>query len=68
MQTTDYLVIGAGIIGLTVARELQRRDTGAKVIVIDKESTCSGLIVADTPDKPHGFYPATADGFVKRRF
>ena len=39
MQTTDYLIIGAGIIGLTVARELQRRDPGARVTVIDKEPT-----------------------------
>lgn len=38
MQTTDYLIIGAGIVGLTVARELQRRDAAAKVILIDKES------------------------------
>jgi (S)-2-hydroxyglutarate dehydrogenase len=38
MQTTDYLIIGAGILGLTVARELQRRDSGAKVTVVDKES------------------------------
>jgi len=36
-QTTDYLIIGAGIVGLTVARELQRRDPSAKVTVIDKE-------------------------------
>ena len=37
MLTTDYLVIGAGIVGLTVARELQRQDFGAEVTVIDKE-------------------------------
>ena len=37
MQITDYLVIGAGIVGLTIARELQRRDPVAKVMVIDKE-------------------------------
>jgi L-2-hydroxyglutarate oxidase LhgO len=34
--TTDFLVIGAGVIGVTVARELRRR-LGAKVVVIDKE-------------------------------
>ncbi|MBK5935877.1 NAD(P)/FAD-dependent oxidoreductase [Halorhodospira halophila] len=39
MQTTDYLIIGAGIIGLTVARELQRREPGAQVTIIDKEPT-----------------------------
>ena len=39
MLTTDYLIIGAGIIGLTVAREFQRQDPGARVMCIDKESS-----------------------------
>ena len=33
----DYLVIGAGIIGLAIARELKHRFPGAEIIVIDKE-------------------------------
>ncbi len=33
----DYLVIGSGIIGVTIASELRRRH-GARVLVIDKES------------------------------
>ena len=39
MQKTDYLIIGGGIIGITVARELQRRDPKAHVTVIDKEAS-----------------------------
>jgi (S)-2-hydroxyglutarate dehydrogenase len=35
--TYDFLVIGAGIIGISMARELRRRH-GARVLVIDKES------------------------------
>jgi len=33
----DYLIIGAGIIGLTIARELQTRFPDKKVAVIEKE-------------------------------
>lgn len=33
----DYLVIGSGVIGVTIASELRRRH-GARVLVIDKES------------------------------
>lgn len=33
----DFVVIGAGIVGLTVARELKRREPKAKVIVLEKE-------------------------------
>ena len=33
----DFLVIGAGIVGLTIARELQLRHPGAQIIVLEKE-------------------------------
>jgi L-2-hydroxyglutarate oxidase len=33
----DYLVIGAGVIGLAVARELKQRFPAAKIIIIEKE-------------------------------
>ncbi|HWT13580.1 MAG TPA: L-2-hydroxyglutarate oxidase [Allosphingosinicella sp.] len=33
----DYLIIGAGIVGLAVAGELKRREPGAKVMVLEKE-------------------------------
>ena len=39
MQTerTDYLIIGAGIIGLTLARQLQERYPGKKILLLEKE-------------------------------
>jgi L-2-hydroxyglutarate oxidase LhgO len=33
----DFVVIGGGIVGLSVARELRRRDPGARVVVLEKE-------------------------------
>lgn len=36
-QQSDYLIIGAGIIGLAIARELQSRNPKASILVIDKE-------------------------------
>jgi (S)-2-hydroxyglutarate dehydrogenase len=38
VTTTDYLIIGAGIVGITIALELKKRYPEAKVILLDKES------------------------------
>jgi L-2-hydroxyglutarate oxidase LhgO len=37
MITTDYLIIGAGIIGLAIARELNTIKPDAKIIIVEKE-------------------------------
>ena len=34
----DFLVVGGGIVGLSVARELRRRDPGARITVLEKEA------------------------------
>jgi L-2-hydroxyglutarate oxidase len=36
-MNADYLIIGAGIIGLAIARELRSRFPNAEILVIDKE-------------------------------
>lgn len=39
MKETDILIIGAGIVGLSIGRELKKRYHGLKVTIIEKEST-----------------------------
>jgi L-2-hydroxyglutarate oxidase LhgO len=38
METADFLIIGAGIVGLTLARELRRRHPRAGIVLWEKES------------------------------
>ncbi len=67
MKPANFLVIGGGVIGLSIARELKRRFSDASVTLIEKEPACglhasgrnSGVIHA-------GFY-YTADS-LKARF
>ncbi len=40
METCDFLVIGGGVIGLSIARELRRRQPTARVVLIEKEPFC----------------------------
>lgn len=37
--TTDYLILGAGIVGLAMARALKQREPAARIVVLEKEST-----------------------------
>jgi L-2-hydroxyglutarate oxidase len=67
LQPADFLIVGGGIIGVCIARELRRRFPGKSVTVVEKETDCglhasgrnSGVIHA-------GFY-YTADS-LKARF
>jgi L-2-hydroxyglutarate oxidase LhgO len=38
-DSCDFLIVGAGIVGLTVAWELRRRDPLAKITILEKELT-----------------------------
>ena len=40
METSDFLVLGGGIIGISIGRELKRRYAGARVTVLEKEPGC----------------------------
>jgi L-2-hydroxyglutarate oxidase len=41
MQDYDYAIIGAGIIGAAVARELSCRQPGCRIVVIEKEAAAA---------------------------
>ncbi|NOV04246.1 L-2-hydroxyglutarate oxidase [Paenibacillus planticolens] len=38
MRKYDYVIIGAGIIGLTIARELKKREPDVTICILEKES------------------------------
>ena len=40
MNSTDFLVVGGGIIGLSVARELKNRFPNTNVTLLEKETAC----------------------------
>ena len=67
MNTSDFLIIGGGIIGLGIARELKSRFPDAKIIILEKESS-SGLHASgrNSGVLHAGFY-YTADS-LKARF
>jgi L-2-hydroxyglutarate oxidase LhgO len=57
MVTSDVLVIGGGIIGLSIARELRRRFGDARIIVIEKEAVCGAHASGRNSGVLHaGFY------------
>lgn len=38
-QSVDYLIVGGGVVGLTVARELRKRHPAASIALLEKEAT-----------------------------
>ena len=67
MERVDLLVIGAGVVGLSAARAFQRRHTGARVVVLDKEPQLSAHASGRNSGVLHaGFYYASDS--LKARF
>jgi len=67
MQTTDFLVVGGGIIGISVARELRRRHPDADVLVLEKEPGCGRHASGRNSGVLHAGFYYTADS-LKARF
>ncbi|CCQ89762.1 putative L-2-hydroxyglutarate oxidase [Nitrospina gracilis 3/211] len=67
LMTADYVVIGGGVIGLSVARELKRRFPGARVVVLEKELRCGAHASTRNSGVLHAGFYYTADS-LKARF
>ncbi len=67
MSTCDFLVLGGGIIGVNVARELKRAYPDAKVVVLEKEDGCGRHTSGRNSGVLHAGFYYTADS-LKARF
>lgn len=67
MRTCDFLIIGGGIIGLTVARELQRRYPDSRIRVLDKETELARHASGRNSGVLHAGFYYSADS-LKARF
>ncbi|SPP66094.1 L-2-hydroxyglutarate oxidase [Nitrospira lenta] len=57
MSSYDFLVIGGGVIGLSIARELKSRHADARIMLIEKESACGAHASGRNSGVLHaGFY------------
>jgi L-2-hydroxyglutarate oxidase len=66
-HSADFVVIGAGIIGLCVARELRYRHPGASIIIVDKEAQPGRHASGRNSGVLHAGFYYTADS-LKARF
>jgi len=67
MDTTDFLIIGGGIIGISIARELKRRHSDLSVTVLEKETLCGQHASGRNSGVLHAGFYYTADS-LKARF
>ncbi|HEV2150148.1 MAG TPA: FAD-dependent oxidoreductase [Longimicrobiaceae bacterium] len=64
---TDFLVIGGGVVGLTLAMEARRRHPGARVTLLEKEEACGLHASGRNSGVLHAGFYYTADS-LKARF
>ena len=67
METRDYVVVGGGVVGLSIARELKRRSPGASVALLDKEDGPARHASGRNSGVLHAGFYYTADT-LKARF
>lgn len=66
-MTTDFLIIGGGVIGLNLALQIRRRHSASKIILIEKESHCGKHASGRNSGVLHAGFYYTADS-LKARF
>lgn len=66
-ERADFLVIGAGIIGINIAREIKRRNPGSSVVVLEKETVCGEHASGRNSGVLHAGFYYSADS-LKARF
>jgi L-2-hydroxyglutarate oxidase LhgO len=67
MNTADFLVVGGGIVGLSIARELKRRFPDTSVVLLEKEAECGLHASGRNSGVLHAGFYYTADS-LKARF
>lgn len=67
MKTSDFLVVGGGVVGLSIARELKRRNGKASVVLLDKEDGPDRHASGRNSGVLHAGFYYTADS-LKARF
>jgi (S)-2-hydroxyglutarate dehydrogenase len=65
-MVSDFLIIGAGVIGINIAREIKRRYGDARVTVLDKEPACGKHASGRNSGVLHAGFYYTADSFKAR--
>lgn len=66
-RTTDFLIVGGGVVGLTLALELKRRYGDADVTLLEKEPACGLHASGRNSGVLHAGFYYTADS-LKARF
>jgi L-2-hydroxyglutarate oxidase len=64
-RTTDFLVVGGGIVGLTLALELRRRYEDCSVTLLEKEAACGLHASSRNSGVLHAGFYYTADTLFK---
>jgi len=67
VETCDFLVVGGGVVGLSIARELKRRRPKASVVLLDKEAGPDRHASGRNSGVLHAGFYYTADS-LKARF
>jgi L-2-hydroxyglutarate oxidase LhgO len=66
LETTDFLVVGGGVIGLRIAIEARRRHPDARVTLIEKETALGRHASGRNSGVLHAGFYYTADSFKAR--